>query len=586
MLKEFSITLVQCPCWGRETPPLAISLLAGNLRNKGFSVNLFDFNNELFHKVSDDIKRQWSQEAYTFWSSETSVKGLMEEYSEEVDDEVRRIIETGSQLVGFTVYFTTKNYTLEIIKRLKVRSPDTTVILGGPSTAEYAGGLELLKNPCVDAIVLREGDETLPELCTAYKEKGRFVSIPGLVFKEGEEIIHGGIRNPVPSLDALPFPDYSGFDLAQYASPERLDIFSSRSCVNRCYFCDERKYFERFRVRSGKRIFEEVQHNLTLFPHLKFFNFSDSVLNGSLKTLREFSELLLQNNVRIAWGGQAIVRKDMSPELLSLMAKAGCTYLSYGIESGSDAVRKSMNKGRFTTEAAAQVLRDTHNAGIKAYANFMFGYPTETEEDFLMTLDFIRQNHAWIDGVSPSQSFIVIVPNTYLYENPDEFGVETHMHHLFWQTANGENTYPARFERYERFCRLCIELGLGGVGVTEEKIDKWKLLGAYYRHKKAYDTALECYKKDIVKHGYSAESVKFFLECSRQGEGIDLSDPYRGLDKLIFYYEGAVKFLKEEIVAEKRQHERQLELLRKNIKRRDQEISTLNEKLAQEMAKT
>lgn len=585
MINDFSITLVQCPCWGRETPPLAISLLAGNLRHKGFKVNLFDFNNELFHHVSDETKMQWSQEAYSFWSSEASVKELMENYNDEIEDEVSRIIGTRSPLVGFTIYFTTKNYTLEIIKRLKTRSPHTRVILGGPSTAEYAGGLELLKSPNVDAIVLREGDETLPELCAAFQEHGCFVKLPGLVFKNGEEIINGGLRGPIPSLDVLPFPDYSEFDLTNYAAPERLDIFSSRSCVNQCHFCDERKYFGRFRVRSGKRIFEEVRHHLSRFPNIKFFNFSDSVINGSLKTLREFSELLLQHNIKIAWGGQAIIRKDMDPEILSLMANAGCTYLSYGIESGSDAVRKSMNKGGFTSEIASTVLKATHDAGIKAFANFMFGYPTETEEDFQMTLNFIRRDHKWIDGVSPSQSFIVIVPNTYLCEHPAEFGVEANMHHLYWQTVDAENTYPIRFDRYERFCKVCIELGLGGVGVTEEKVDKWKLLGAYYRHKKDYPAALDCYKKDLLKHGYSPGSVKFFLECSRNGEEIDTLDPYKGIDKLISHYDGAVRFLKEEVVREKRQHEKQSEMLRRNIRKRDEEILLLKAKVPQVMVK-
>jgi radical SAM superfamily enzyme YgiQ (UPF0313 family) len=580
MNNNFSVTLVQCPCWSRETPPVAISLLGSILKKKGIKVYLFDLNNEFYHIVSDEHKRLWSQEEYTFWSSSASVKGLTETYSDEIDRTVEEILSIGSRLIGFTVYFTTLHFTREIIRRLKKQSPETIIVLGGPSTAEYSGGLKLLNNKDVDAIVLREGDETLPEMCAILEEKGHLECIPGLVFKKDGNIINGGLRAPIPSLDALPFPDYSVFDLSRYATPNRLDIFSSRSCVNKCHFCDERTYFGRFRIRSGKSLFEEVQYHLSLFPYIRFFNFSDSVMNGSLKTLREFSELLINNNVNITWGGQGVIRRDMSPELLNLMARAGCVYISYGIESGSDAVLKSMNKGRFTTEMAARVLRDTHNAGIRTYANFMFGYPTETEEDFLMTLKFIRENHEYIDGVSPSQSFTVIVPNTYLYEHPEEFNLNPEIHHLYWETKDGSNTYPVRFDRYERFCKLCMELGIGGVGVTAEKIDKWKLLGSYYRYKGDYKKAIECYKKDLLKHGYSPETVRSFIACYANREKIEDENILRGIEELVSYYDGMVKFLKDQLVEEKRRYERQSEVLRRNIKKRDEEIARLKERLS------
>ncbi len=547
MLKDLSITLVQCPSWSREAPPLAISLLAGNLRSNGYKVHLHDFNNELYHIVLDEHKSLWDLEEYTFWSSEESVNQFIEEYNSEIDEEINKIIETGSKLVGFTLYFTTLYFTLEIIKRLKSRSPNTLIVLGGPSTDEHAGGLELLDNPNVDAVVIREGDETLPEMCTVLKEKGRLIKMPGLAFKEGNQIIYGGIRNPIPSLDTIPFPDYSDFELTRYKLPESLNFFSSRSCVNKCHYCSERNYFMLFRVRSGKSLFEEVQFQLSYFPNVKFFNFNDSVFNGSLKTVREFSELLLKNNVRIVWGGQGIIR-DMTPELLNLMAKAGCVSINFGVETGSDTVRKSMNKNNFTNKLAAKLLKDTHDAGIKVTTNFMFGYPTETEEDFQMTLNFIRQNYKWIDHVYPSNFFTSFMPGTYLYENSEMFGVGPNMHYLYWETKDCKNTYPIRFERFERFCRLCIEVGFDGRLVPEEKVDKWKLLGHYYRFKKDYEKAIECYKIDLLKHGYSPESVRFFLECSRYGEEIDRSNPYKGLDKLISYYDDTIKSLSEQII--------------------------------------
>jgi radical SAM superfamily enzyme YgiQ (UPF0313 family)/Flp pilus assembly protein TadD/MoaA/NifB/PqqE/SkfB family radical SAM enzyme/SAM-dependent methyltransferase len=540
---DFSITLVQCPAWGRDTPPVAISLLGGNLRNNGFTVHLFDLNNELYHAVAAKHKMYWGQEHYSFWSSATEVKELVRQYRSAVDAMVDRIVEKKSRLIGFSVVFTALHFTLEVAEMVKKRLPDSIVVLGGPSTAEYAHGLTHLERPFVDAIVLREGDITLHEMCRALLGNGRLQRMPGLVFKEKGEIINGGLRDPAPSLDAIPYADYSDFEFAQYAHPYRLDMFSSRSCVNQCHYCDERKYLQRYRFRSGKSLFEEVQYNLSKFPGITYINFCDSVVNGSLKELGEFARLLVENKVQITWSGQSVVRKDMTPDFLKLLAKSGCTYLSYGVETGSDAVLKSMNKKLASREAAENNLRDTHNAGIKAYANFMFGYPTETEEDFLQTLDFIRKNREWIDGVSPSQSFTVIVPNTRLFENPGTFGVEDNPHHLYWSTKDGKNTYPIRFERYERFCRTCFELGLMGVGIVEEKVDKWKLLGAYYRFKREYEKATDCYQKDLLKYGYSADSLASLLECYRKGGKFNPSEPMQGLERLIAFYNESIKNL-------------------------------------------
>jgi hypothetical protein len=204
----------------------------------------------------------------------------------------------------------------------------------------------------------------------------------------------------------------------------------------------------------------------------------------------------------------------MTSDLLSLMREAGCTYLSYGVESGSDKVLRSMNKRLFTVDLASKVLKDTHNSKISTYANIMFGYPTESEADFLDTLSFIKQNRQWIDSVSPSQAFTIILKNTYLYNNPSEFNIGPEPHHLYWKTLDGQNTYPVRFKRYELFCKLCIDLKLTGVGVASEKIDKWQLLGKYYEHEQDYGNAFECYKTDLLQNGCNSHSFKSFAKCA------------------------------------------------------------------------
>ena len=465
---------------------------------------------------STGIKKQ-----YSFWSAESSVSQFIAHHENAVQAAARTILDTGSRIIGFSAIFTTLHFSLELARRIKLLCPEAMIIMGGPHASPFYCGKHIIDNHNVDAVVLHEGDETLPQMLGDFDSTGRFSPIPGLVYKDNGAVIDGGMREPIKSLNDLAFADYSDFDLATYSNPHRLDISSSRSCVNKCHYCDERNYFQRYRFRSGKSLFDEIVFQLAKHSSVEFFNFSDSVLNGSIDAIRDFSELLLAHKVRIKWGGQAVIRKEMTSDLLRLMHEAGCSYLGYGVESGSNRVLTSMNKRLFTVELASEVLKRTHDAKINTYANIMFGYPTETDADFLDTLSFIKRNKDWIDGVSPSQSFTIIVKNTYLHDHCTEFGVEPNPHHLYWKTADGTNTYPVRFARYELFCKLCIDLGLAGVGVSQEKIDKWRLLGGYYEWVQDYSDAFDCYKTDLLQNGYSPDALERYIACSRSANRYD-----------------------------------------------------------------
>jgi len=122
----------------------------------------------------------------------------------------------------------------------------------------------------------------------------------------------------------------------------------------------------------------------------------------------------------------------------------------------------------------------------------MVGYPTETEQDFQETLDFIRRNRPYIAAVAVSPTGVVIMPQTRISNHPDEFGVEPNPHHIYWSTIDGTNTYPVRMDRYERFCKLCIELGIPGGGVLAEKPDKLAAMDRYEEYRAGVDGCVSC----------------------------------------------------------------------------------------------
>ena len=216
------------------------------------------------------------------------------------------------------------------------------------------------------------------------------------------------------------------------------------------------------------------------FPQVNYFYFIGSLMNGDMGTLEEFCDLVIANKLTVRWAGQAIIRPEMTKSFLQKMKRAGCSWISYGIESGSRQVLERMNKN-FSLEVAARILRDTKEVGIPNQANFMFGLPTETSEDFGQTLEFFRKNRRYIDTVLASQSFCVIDKGTYLYNHPQEFGIKNKEHHLYWDSNNSENNYPERLRRYEEFCKLALSMGIPETsGVLRNKPDKQRLLDEYF----------------------------------------------------------------------------------------------------------
>lgn len=523
--------LIQCPAWGRDCPPYTVALLSAALRIKGHEAFGFDLNNALYCSGADKYRPMWDdKDNYSFWSNAALISEFIRDNERMIDFQINRILNTGAKIIGFTVHFSSLLVSLEVARRIKKADKDRIIVFGGPDCCRELRGKKIIREEFIDIVVVGEGDEVLPELAGIVEAEGRVEFSPGTLLKNGKKIIDCGDRPVVNSLDSLPFPDYSDFRKGilsgHYRQPERLEILDSRGCPMRCHFCSEWQFWKSYRSMSGKRIFEEITYQMKRFPGVNYFYFIGSLLNGNIKELINFCDLVISSGIKIKWSGQAIIRSQMDSELLNKMAKAGCEWLGYGIESGSQRVVRSMNK-RFSIANAEEVLENTRKAGISTQANFMFGIPTETQDDFKKTLEFLQRNRGHIDSILASQSFCVIDKGTYLYTHAKKFGIQNHQHHLYWETKG--NSYIDRFGRYEEFCRLALSLGAPETsGVLRVKPDKWSLLGDYYLFKKDYFLALECFKKSVKLESKNDSTLKKIEECKIKLKGTGKSKIHPG----------------------------------------------------------
>ncbi len=531
------VALIQCPGWGRDCPPYSIALLSAILRIQGHKAFGFDLNNALYCSGPDKYKKMWDdKDNYSFWNNRALMAEFIRDNEKMIDFQIDKILDTEAKIIGFSVHFTSLLASLEVARRIKKIDPERIVVFGGPDCCRELRGKELIREGAVDIVAVGEGDETLPELAEIVQREGKVEFCRGVLLKKGKKIIDCGDRPPVESLDRLPFPDYSDFRkdilFGHYRQPERLEILDSRGCITRCHFCSEWQFWKNYRTMSGERIFEEIAYQVKRFPGVNYFYFIGSLLNGNVKELSQFCDLLISSGLKIKWSGQAIIRPEMTRELMEKMAKAGCEWLGYGVESGSQQVVKSMNK-HFSIANAEAVLENTRRAGIGTQANFMFGIPTETQEDFRKTLEFLQRNRENIDSVLASQSFCVLDKGTYLYTHAKALGIINPQHHLYWETAG--NNYVERFRRYEEFCRLALSLGLPETsGVLRVKPDKWLLLGDYFLFKKDYSAARECYKKSIKLESKNTTTLKKIAQCQKRlkGKNKNKSSHWQDLQKV------------------------------------------------------
>ena len=456
--KGTDILLVNPAPWGVENPPLSLVFLSRYAREKGFRVEVYDLNLELFERVPPEYKLLWHVENKNFWARDNVypfVEKLLEPWLEEACKEILRL---NPSLLGFSVVDGKERLTISLIKRLRAMGAKFPIILGGPS-ASTPKAREIFVKEVGDEIagyVVGEGEETLVEIAGRIKEGRDLDGIKGVAVKKGDEWYYQP-RPWIKPLDSLPIPDYAGFDVGRYPGDELL-LEWSRGCIGRCAFCKNPRIVKSYRYHEPPWVVEEIEHHVEKL-RVRKFTVIDPLMNGYLPQLEGICDLILAKKLDIEWYGQVAPRRDMSFELLKKMKEAGCYKLQIGVESGSRKVLKKMRKF-YTPEDAENVIRRAKEAGMGVEIFIMVGFPGEGEKEFYQTYEFIERNASYIDKIK-SINTLHLIEDTDVYENHSSYGIhlpQDNWHYLWW-TEDG-NDYEVRKRRGEILLKLAWEKGI------------------------------------------------------------------------------------------------------------------------------
>jgi len=452
------MVLIQCPSWMTETPPYNIALLAAALKKRRHDPICFAFNIELYQhcRESAEAEKWLGNERGSSWHERGYVLALIDRFRSCIDGFIDSVLDTGSPIIGFSIYAISQIFSDEVVKMIKKKDPKKIVIFGGAECFRSSQGIGMLeRKPWLDAICFAEAEESLPNLLEIIEEKGKIEPCEGFAYRDRNgKVIDCGNPPLIDNFDSLPFADFSHFDLEKYTK-KRLPIITSRGCISRCSFCNEGTHWRKYYCRSADAVFSEISYQLKKYPSISEFYFNDSLINGNMETLEEFCDLMIKNNLNVKWAGQAIIRKEMTREFLDKLKRAGCSILSYGLESGSDKVLKLMRKG-YNLEIAERVIQDTYHAGIDLTFNIIVGFPGETEVEFQETLDFIKRNRKYAKSIPLNPLYVQ--NGSELYKNRKSWEIEFTEglnNDFFWRTSDNASTYEERMRRLN-ICKKLI----------------------------------------------------------------------------------------------------------------------------------
>jgi radical SAM superfamily enzyme YgiQ (UPF0313 family) len=170
------------------------------------------------------------------------------------------------------------------------------------------------------------------------------------------------------------------------------------------------------------------------------------LVNGDVPALERLCDLLIADGRPLRWGGQGVIRKEMTPEVFGKLARAGCESFVFGVESFSDAVLKLMNKP-YTQDEAQAVLTACHNAGIQTNINLIVGFPGEGDAEFRETYDFLRDHGDVIDQVASITPCLINLGSR-LFDRREAIGIRFPPREgsIKWWTDDG-NTFEERRRR-------------------------------------------------------------------------------------------------------------------------------------------
>ena len=337
-----------------------------------------------------------------------------------IDEALEEIISLNPKTIGFSVVQMQRKLSVWACERLRKKFGYNGVIFFGGSDVTYYKQKYLEQFKCIDYAMYQEGELAIPLFLNYLDGKARVSDVPNLIYRKAEKI---EMTDPITPCDFDNIvPDFSDLKLHLYLT-HALPMQISRGCSwGRCTYC------KHFRTYGQKFYAGNVQNNIEVIKELmkkyntNLFHFVDDDFPRGLKN--KFCDAVIENQLNIRWLTYSRLDEKISFDDLKLWYEAGLRVVEWGLESASQKVLDSVDKG-ITITNIKRLLFDANKIGLLNKLFMFHNLPLEDYEDLFTSIQFLKTfvRYGIVRAFWEISTPLELLEGTILYEQAENQGV-------------------------------------------------------------------------------------------------------------------------------------------------------------------
>ncbi|MFL0166558.1 B12-binding domain-containing radical SAM protein [Candidatus Clostridium helianthi] len=303
-----------------------------------------------------------------------------------VDKYLQEFCDINPKIIGFSTVQMQRKFTLWAAKRLKVKFNFKGNVMIGGSDVTYYKEKYLKYFDYVDFAIYQEGELAIEKLIDYIDNTCKLEDVPNLIYRKGHEIVCNKSITP-HDFDKI-IPDFDDLDLDKYIT-NALPMQVSRGCSwGKCTYC------KHFRTYGEKYYFGDINNIVDIIEVLvkkystNLFHFVDDDFPKPLKN--KFCDEIIDRKLDIRWLTYSRLDKGICKEDLEKWFKAGLRVIEWGLESASQKVLNSVNKG-INIENIKRLLFEANNIGFLNKLFMFHNLPEEDYDDLYESILFLKK---------------------------------------------------------------------------------------------------------------------------------------------------------------------------------------------------
>jgi radical SAM superfamily enzyme YgiQ (UPF0313 family) len=328
---------------------------------------------------------------------------------------LNKVKECRPRLIGITMPSISYRVVKDLCTGIRELDRSIKILLGGAHPTSLPK--ETLEDFDVDAVVKGEGEFAVLEIANNIKNnRTPFKNVQGVAYKYEKDICWNLSRPIKMDINSYPFPDYSllpPFKLYKRRTKRNpaVPILTSRGCPFKCTFCSKDVYKQIFLPRSPENVLAEI-HYLVNQLAVKQIDIIDDNFLVDRKRAKQILEKIVEYEFNLSIYLQSGIRvNSIDEDMTLLMKKAGVYRVAFGIETGDNAILKTIKK-EINIDEIKKAVSYIRKAGLRIDCFFMIGLPGDDPTSMQKTIDLAKE----LNPNTATFSMVLPFPGTELYQ--------------------------------------------------------------------------------------------------------------------------------------------------------------------------